>query len=65
MAEVEQEAKKLENEGDLHRAKDPFLEFGEVLLQIAIVMSTIAILTHSAKIFSFAVGSPSWGSSSP
>jgi hypothetical protein len=55
--EIEQEAKKLEDKRDLHRAKDPFFEFGEVLLQIAIVMSTIAILTHSAKIFSFAVGS--------
>lgn len=55
--EIEQEAKKLENKRDRHRAKDPFFEFGEVLLQIAIVMSTIAILTHSSKIFSFAVGS--------
>jgi Domain of unknown function (DUF4337) len=55
--EIEQEAKKLEKRRDRHRAKDPFFEFGEVLLQIAIVMSTIAILTHSAKIFSFAFGS--------
>ena len=55
--EIEKEAKKLEHERDLHRAKDPFFEFGEVLLQIAIVMSTIAILTHSARVFSFAVGS--------
>jgi Domain of unknown function (DUF4337) len=55
--EIEKEAKKLENQRDLHRAKDPFFEFGEVLLQIAIVMSTIAILTHSARVFSFALGS--------
>jgi hypothetical protein len=54
--DIEKEAKKLEDKRDLHRAKDPFFEFGEVLLQIAIVMSTIAILTHSAAIFSFAVG---------
>ncbi len=55
--EIEKEAKKLEAERDRHRAKDPFFEFGEVLLQIAIVMSTIAILTHSARVFSFAIGS--------
>jgi hypothetical protein len=55
--EIEKEAKKLESMRDLHRAKDPFFEFGEVLLQIAIVMSTIAILAHSSRVFSFAVGS--------
>jgi hypothetical protein len=55
--EIEKEAKKLEDKRDRHRSKDPFFEFGEVLLQIAIVMSTIAILTHSARVFSFALGS--------
>jgi len=60
--EIEQEAKKLENKRDQHRAKDPFFEFGEVLLQIAIVMSTIAILTILPRFFLSPSGPPFWGS---
>jgi hypothetical protein len=55
--EIEKEAKKLESRRDLHRAKDPFFEFGEVLLQVSIVMSTIAILSYSPRVFAFAIGS--------
>jgi len=53
--EIEKEAKKLERERDLHRSKDPFFEFAEVLLQIAIVMSSISILATSRRVFYFAV----------
>jgi Domain of unknown function (DUF4337) len=53
--EVEKEAKKLERERDLHRSKDPFFDFAEVLLQIAIVMSSISILAASRRVFYFAI----------
>jgi hypothetical protein len=49
--EIEQEAKKFEKLRDLHRSKDLFFEFAEVLLQIAIVMSSISILATSYKVF--------------
>ncbi len=52
--EVEQEARKLEKERDRHRSKDPFFEFAEVLLQISIVLSSIAILAGSHRVFYFA-----------
>ena len=39
--EIETEAKKLEHERDVNRSKDPYFEYGEVLLQIAIVMASI------------------------
>lgn len=55
--EIEQEAKKFEKLRDLHRSKDPFFEFAEVLLQIAIVMSSISILATSYKVFYFTLNS--------
>jgi hypothetical protein len=54
--EIEQSAKKLEKKRDLHRSKDPFFEYAEVLLQIAIVMSSISILAASRRVFYFACG---------
>ncbi len=53
--EVEQEAKKLEHERDINRGKDPYFDFAEVLLQIAIVMSSISILSVSRPMYYFAV----------
>ena len=53
--EVEQEARKLEKERDLYRSRDPFFEFAEVLLQIAIVMSSISILATSHRVFYFGI----------
>jgi hypothetical protein len=52
--EIEKDAKKLEHERDVNRTKDPYFDFGEALLQIAIVMSSISILStsHSTFIFS-------------
>jgi hypothetical protein len=55
--EIEQEARKFEKMRDLHRSKDPFFEFAEVLLQVAIVMSSISILASSYKMFCFAFSS--------
>jgi hypothetical protein len=53
--EIEQEAKTLEHERDINRAKDPYFDYAEVLLQIAIVMASISILASSTTIFSFAL----------
>ena len=53
--EIEQEAKKLEKERDINRSKDPYFEYAEVLLQIAIVMASVSIISASRKIFGFSV----------
>ncbi len=53
--EVELEAKKFEHERDISRSKDPYFEFAEVLLQIAIVLASIAILSSIPTIFYFAL----------
>jgi len=53
--EIEKEARKLEHERDVNRSKDPYFDYGEVLLQIAIVMASISILSGSRPIFYFAV----------
>ena len=54
--EVEKEAKKLEHERDVNRIKDPYFDYGEVLLQIAIVMASVSILSGSRQVFYFALG---------
>ncbi len=59
--EIEKEAKNLEHERDLSRSKDPYFEYAEVLLQIAIVLASIAILAHSRLMFGFALVSASLG----
>jgi len=51
--EIEQEAKKLEHERDINRNKDPYFDYAEVLLQIAIVMASISILSSSRPMFYF------------
>jgi hypothetical protein len=48
---IEQEAKTQEQGRDLNREKDPYFDFAEVLLQIAMVMSSIAILSTSRPMF--------------
>jgi len=55
--EIEKEAKKLEHERDVYRSKDPYFDYGEVLLQIAIVMASISIISGSRPIFCFALAS--------
>lgn len=52
---VEEEARKFEHERDGYRAKDPYFEYAEVLLQIAIVMASIAILSASRPVFYFSL----------
>lgn len=53
--EIESEARKLEQERDLNRSKDPYFDFAEVLLQIAIVMASVSILASSRPLFIFAL----------
>jgi hypothetical protein len=49
--EIEDKARELEHERDLNRARDPYFDFGEVLLQIAIVLGSMSILTRARPIF--------------
>lgn len=49
--EIEQEARKLEKERDVNRSKDPYFDFAEVLLQISIVMASVAILSGFRPIY--------------
>ena len=53
--EIEKDAKKLEHERDVNRTKDPYFDFAEALLQIAIVMSSISILSTSRSTFIFSL----------
>ena len=53
--DIEKQAKALEHERDVNRAKDPYFDYAEVLLQIAIVMSSISILSKSRATFAFSV----------
>lgn len=48
---IEADAKKFENERDVNRDKDPYFDYAEVLLQISIVMSSVAILSSSRQVF--------------
>jgi len=53
--EIEKEAKRLEHERDHCQAKDPYFDFAEVLMQIAIVMSSVAILSSSGPVYLFSI----------
>jgi hypothetical protein len=53
--DIEREAKKLERERDVNRDRDPYFDYAEVLLQIAIVCASISILSTSRPIFWFSL----------
>ena len=59
--EIEREANKLEHERDVSRSKDPYFDYGEVLLQIAIVMASVSIISGSRPVFYFAIASACLG----
>ena len=59
--EIEQEAKKLDIERDINKAKDPYFDYAEVMLQIAIVMSSISIISLSRPVFYFSIVASSIG----
>jgi hypothetical protein len=52
---IEREAKKAEHERDLNKKRDPYFDFAEVLLQICIVMASIAIISSSRPVFYFSL----------
>jgi hypothetical protein len=54
--DVEKEARKLERDRDINRDRDPYFDYAEVLLQIAIVCSSISILSSSRPMFWFSLG---------
>lgn len=49
--DIEKAAKALEHERDVNRTKDPYFDYAEVLLQIAIVLSSVSILSKSRPTF--------------
>jgi uncharacterized protein DUF4337 len=51
--DIEKDAKRLEHERDLYRTKDPYFDYAEVLLQIAIVCASVSILAASRPMFLF------------
>ena len=53
--DIEKDAKKLEHERDRYREKDPYFDYAEVLLQIAIVMASVSILSTSRPMFLFSL----------
>lgn len=52
---IEKEAKSLEKARDLNRDKDPYFDYAEVLLQISIILASIAILSTSGPVFLFSL----------
>ncbi|HYB71436.1 MAG TPA: DUF4337 domain-containing protein [Candidatus Bathyarchaeia archaeon] len=53
--DIEQAAKRLEDQRDAFAARDPYFLVAEALLQIAIVMSSVSILSRSRVIFFFSL----------
>lgn len=53
--DIKKEAEVLEKKRDEARAKDPYFDYAEVLLQIAIVVASIAMLADSPPMFGLSV----------
>ena len=51
--EIEPKARAFEAERDINQAKDPYFDYAEVLLQIAIVCASVSILSTSRPMFWF------------
>jgi hypothetical protein len=51
--EIEQVARKHETDRDRNQAKDPYFDYAEVLLQIAIVAASVSIISASRPVFWF------------
>jgi Domain of unknown function (DUF4337) len=54
--EIEPKAKAAEADRDRNQSKDPYFDYAEVLLQIAIVCSSVSILSSSRSMFFFSLG---------
>jgi hypothetical protein len=59
--QIEQAARGFEHERDRYRAKDPYFDYAEALLQISIVMASISILAVSSRTFYFALATAGLG----
>jgi len=59
--DIEKQAKFFEKERDHNRSKDPYFDYAEVLLQIAIIMASVAILSTSRPVFIFSVFAAAMG----
>ncbi|MBI1846128.1 MAG: DUF4337 domain-containing protein [Candidatus Rokubacteria bacterium] len=53
--QIEKEARKLEQARDHARDRDPYFEYAEVFLQIAIVTASVSILAASRSVFGFSL----------
>jgi hypothetical protein len=53
--DIEKDAKKLEAVRDLSAIRDPYFDLADVFLQIAIVMSSVSILSKSRPVFYFSL----------
>jgi len=61
-AGIEREAKKQEADRDINNSKDPYFDYAEVLLQIAIVLASISILSGSRSVFYISILAAGFGS---
>jgi hypothetical protein len=53
--DIEKEARKFEASRDLAKRKDPYFDYAEVFLQIAIVLASVSILAASRPMFWFSL----------
>lgn len=53
--DISKDAKKHEQERELNRAKDPYFDYAGILLQIAIIMASIAMLAESRPTYWFSL----------
>lgn len=53
--DIEKDARRLEAERDVQRARDPYFDYAEVLLQISIVAASVSILSASRPMFWFSL----------
>ncbi len=53
--DIETDAKRLERQRDLYHRKDPYFDLAEVFLQIAIVMSSVSIISKARPAFYFSL----------
>ncbi len=60
-AEIETTARGHERRRDLNQRKSPYFQFGAVLLQIAVVLAAMAILTHARPVFYAALAAAGLG----
>ena len=53
--DIEKEARKFEASRDVAKRKDPYFDYAEVFLQIAIVLASVSILAASRPMFWFSL----------